>query len=402
MAVRFSMMARMVSVAVVAVAMTSARISSADDVKPESPPVEKASDAADGDEKSAPKIQVAILLDTSSSMSGLIGQARSQLWKVVNEYALARRDGKAPTVEVAVYEYGNSRLARKDGFVRKVVELTEDLDEVSEALFKLTTSGGSEHCGQVIERSVADLKWDDDTETLKCIFIAGNEAFTQGPVDYRKACQAAIEKGITVNTIHCGTHNVGVSGKWQEGALLADGSFMSIDHNQRVVEVPAPQDKELVRLSSELNTTYIAFGSHEKRASSLARQSAQDGNAANYSSGSAASRANFKSLGNYNCASWDLVDALNQGKVKLADIKKEQLPESLRKMTTEELKAHVAKNTAERKRLQEKVKVLNKERQDFLAKERKKLKGDKANSLDVAMIGAVRKQAEKKNYVFEK
>ena len=41
------------------------------------------------------RIQLAILLDTSNSMDGLIGQAKSQLWKVVNELARARRNGKA-------------------------------------------------------------------------------------------------------------------------------------------------------------------------------------------------------------------------------------------------------------------------------------------------------------------
>ena len=39
----------------------------------------------------APRVQIALLLDTSSSMNGLIDQARSQLWSVVNEFAAARR-----------------------------------------------------------------------------------------------------------------------------------------------------------------------------------------------------------------------------------------------------------------------------------------------------------------------
>ena len=42
------------------------------------------------------RIQLAILLDTSNSMDGLIGQAKSQLWNVVNELARARRSGRLP------------------------------------------------------------------------------------------------------------------------------------------------------------------------------------------------------------------------------------------------------------------------------------------------------------------
>lgn len=56
------------------------------------------------------RVQIALLLDTSNSMDGLIGQAKTQLWKVVNSFIDARRDGEAPFVEVALYEYGNNGL----------------------------------------------------------------------------------------------------------------------------------------------------------------------------------------------------------------------------------------------------------------------------------------------------
>ena len=40
-------------------------------------------------------IMIALLLDTSNSMDGLIDQAKSQLWKIVNEVAAAKSgDGK--------------------------------------------------------------------------------------------------------------------------------------------------------------------------------------------------------------------------------------------------------------------------------------------------------------------
>jgi hypothetical protein len=36
------------------------------------------------------KVQIALLLDTSNSMDGLIDQAKSQLWKIVNEMAFSQ------------------------------------------------------------------------------------------------------------------------------------------------------------------------------------------------------------------------------------------------------------------------------------------------------------------------
>ena len=39
------------------------------------------------------RIQVALLLDTSNSMDGLIEQAKTQLWKIVNELTSAEQKG---------------------------------------------------------------------------------------------------------------------------------------------------------------------------------------------------------------------------------------------------------------------------------------------------------------------
>jgi len=57
-----------------------------------------------------PTVQIGILLDTSSSMSGLIDQAKDQLWKIVNEVAKANKNNKEVTIEVGLFEYGKSAL----------------------------------------------------------------------------------------------------------------------------------------------------------------------------------------------------------------------------------------------------------------------------------------------------
>src|SRR3954471_11370743 len=74
-------------------------------------------------------ILLALLLDTSNSMDGLIEQAKSQLWKVVNELAAAKcTDGSRPSIKIALYEYGNDNLSPDEGYVRQVNGLTDDLD----------------------------------------------------------------------------------------------------------------------------------------------------------------------------------------------------------------------------------------------------------------------------------
>lgn len=152
-----------------------------------------------------PLIQMAILIDTSGSMQGLIEQAKTQLWKIVNEMALAKQKSRSPKLEVALYEYGKSSIPASEGYMRMIVPLSEDLDQISDELFKLRTNGGSEYCGEVIRKSVSNLKWNRKNNVLKVIFIAGNEPFTQGRVDYRISCKSAISKGIIVNTIFAET-----------------------------------------------------------------------------------------------------------------------------------------------------------------------------------------------------
>ncbi|MBI3466897.1 MAG: VWA domain-containing protein [Planctomycetes bacterium] len=343
-----------------------------------------------------PQVQLALLLDTSNSMDGLIEQAKSELWRIVNELIAARQNGVAPELHVALYEYGNNGLSKESGWIRMVSPLTTDLDKISEELFKLRTNGGQEYCGQVIQRAVKDLSWSTSGDALKMIVIAGNEPFSQGPVDYRKACKAAIAKGIMVNTIHCGP---GIPEDWREGALLADGKAMNIDQNQKVVHVDAPQDKEIARLGEELNKTYVAFGKEGQ--AGLSRQAAQDANAVNQSVGSAVERSRSKANAFYCNDSWDLVDAVCNNKVDLTKLKDDDLPENLKKMSLDERRAYIDSQLKCRHEIQAQVNELHKQRQAYVTEKTKELakKGDK--TLDQAIIGAIRAQATGKKFSFE-
>jgi len=364
-----------------------------------------------------PTIQVAILLDTSNSMDGLINQARTQLWKVVGEFTTIRLAGKTPKLEVALYEYGNDGLNAREGFLRLVVPLTANLDKVSEAMFALKTNGGQEYCGKVVDAATRQLVWSDSAKDVKCIFIAGNEPFTQGDVDYIKACKAAAAKGIAVNTIFCGPQKEGIRTHWQHGAQLADGSYMSVDQDRALAAESAPQDKELAQLGVQLNATYLAYGDATKRLEAAQRQSAQDANAARSAAGAAAARASFKASGLYRNAEWDLVDAVQEGKAKLESLTEDQLPEPIRNLTLEQKKTYVQKLADQRKLVQGQIAKVSLARKDYLAAQEKVLQAQIAASakstggamaakaaaapaarmtFEGAVIDAVRAQAKKK------
>jgi hypothetical protein len=252
-------------------------------------------------------IQLALLLDTSNSMDGLIDQAKSQLWKIVNELATTKKDGQVVNLFVALYEYGKDDIPLQEGHLRNIVPFTRDLDKISEELFNLKTNGGDEFCGQVILNAVDNLQWNKSNDILKIIFIAGNEPFTQGKVDYKTACARAIKKGIIVNTIFCGNYNEGIQTMWKDGADISDGRYMNIDQNAELVHIQAPQDDEIIKLGQELNKTYVAFGSEGK--DKKMNQAIQDVNAMGVSGEVMVQRSVTKSGAQYNNAGWDLVDA---------------------------------------------------------------------------------------------
>jgi hypothetical protein len=340
-----------------------------------------------------PVIQLALLLDNSGSMQGLIDQARSQLWTVVNHLARTKKAGQTPRLEVALYIYGERPT--------QILPFTDDLDAVSEKLFAISINGGDEYCGQVIQMSLNDLKWSDKPDVYKTIFIAGNEPFTQGPVDYRTSCEAAAGRGIIVNTIHCGSEAEGDAGKWADGARVGHGKYLCIESNKAIVAIAAPQDDEIAKLSAKLNETYVPYG--ERGAQNAQRQVAQDAFAASQPAAAAAGapllRAQSKASSLYQNATWDLVDAVvNQKTIKLDDVKEADLPENLRKMTPDQRKAYVEAQAKERTDIQGKIKGLGSEREKFIAEKRRESAAAGDKTLDSAILGAVGEQLKEKNF----
>lgn len=339
-----------------------------------------------------PSVEIAILLDTSNSMDGLISQAKTQLWNIVLQFADAKKNGKTPTLRVAVFEYGNSGLPATEDYIRQVVQLTDDMDKVSEALFALRTNGGDEYCGAVIKEALQRLDWSSEPNGYKAIFIAGNEPFTQGSVSYQESCSKAIQKGIVVNTIHCGDYSTGVSGKWKHGAEIAEGEFMNINQDRMIAQIKTPQDSIIIRLNAELNRTYLWYGAANKRKAYAANQIAQDNNA--LGAGSSISRIGTKAGKAYGNRGRDLVDSMTDDASILDNLDVSLLPEAMQKMTLKERKAHVKKLATMRAEIQKKIVEATKQRGTFIAEKQKAMPAAAADTFGAVVEEAVEEQLD--------
>lgn len=342
------------------------------------------------------RIQVAILLDTSNSMDGLIDQAKSRLWNIINTLTTLKYKGRAPVIEIALYEYGNDGLSVGSDYIRRVTPLTTDLDLISEKLFALRTNGGNEYCGAVIAQAVRQLEWRrSGGSDMKLVYIAGNEPFDQGSISYKESIRDARDKDIFVNTIFCGDKREGTQTFWKDGADRGLGKYFNIDADRKVRFIETPYDARIEACNERMNKTYIDYGS--QGASKRQSQVEQDRNAKSISKANYAERAVSKSKSAYKNESWDLVDKVKEDKYALDKMKKEDLPEELKDKNSTEIKAIVTEKTKERAAIQKEIETLSKQRQAYIDEENKKAKTE--DDLGAAISNSILDIAKLKGYV---
>ena len=148
------------------------------------------------------QVDLAIALDVSGSMEGLIASAKQRLWDIINELG---RSKPQPELRVAILSYGNPDYGHRSGYVRVDQPFTRDLDAVNETLFAFGTKGGDEYVARAVHASVNKLQWSNQADALRILFVAGNESAEQDPqIRIEQAVKVATGKDIFVNTIYCG------------------------------------------------------------------------------------------------------------------------------------------------------------------------------------------------------
>jgi hypothetical protein len=350
-----------------------------------------------------PKIQAAILLDVSSSMEGLIEQAKAQLWNMVSTMGKAKCSGDvSPQIEIALYEYGRTDNDIKKGYVKQLSGFTSDLDSLSKILFSLKTNGGDEYCGQVIQTSLKELQWDAAPENYKVIFIAGNENFLQGNVLYTTSCNEAKNKDVIVNTIYCGDRMQGIREHWNLNSECGNGSFTNINQNDKIDDIPTPYDSLLITMNGTLNPTYMAYNSLGGKK----MQEVVEVDAMNSGMSKSAGIKRTKVKGNskiYNQASWDLIDLKEKDNNAIAKLDRTTLPDSLQNKTNAELEKIVEEKRQQRSAAQKEIETLNAKRDAYIATEKIKNANNKNNAtnLETEVEKIIKEQAKRFNMKIE-
>jgi hypothetical protein len=343
-------------------------------------------------------VDVVLCLDTSSSMDGLIDSAKRKLWAVVNDMAKME---PTPSLRVGLYSYGNNTYDARRGWVRLEVPLTTDLDEVYKhiAALRCAPPNSDEFVARVTRDALAELKWADEKDALRLIFVCGNEPVDQDKeVTLESVAQTAKSKGVVINTIYCGPANHAETIGWCNFATSTGGKYANIDQNKVQAEtvIKTPFDDEIQKLGAKINETYLWYGL--RGADAKANQLAQDRAAAGVAGGVAAERSVTKAGAFYKNAECDLIDKMLAEKdFDLKKLKEEDLPPELKKLKPEERESFVKKRAADRAEIQKKVTELGAKRALYMEEERKKqprTAGDKA--LDEALRTILREEAAAK------
>jgi len=347
-----------------------------------------------------PTADIAILLDTSGSMQGLINQVRDGLWQTINGLGEIKKDGEVADLRLALYEYGSGVVSQEANFIQMLAPLTTDHTVIAQKLFATEAKGGTEYSGMAIQMASTDLAFSVDAGDFKSIVIAGNETIYQGPVDPLKAAEDSLSKDILVNSIFAGSQTIQVGGgfsgggfgcafcprpnptpapptdpqtelnpifaEWRDLAKSGGGESLNIDHNNSIPYIASPFDARIIAATEEISETYLPFGingeAEYRRMRDLDRDVRGSGN------GSYISWGNYRSgnFGQSTYATWDLVSALREGTLDLAVIPVSQLPITFRWLSPEERLEAVMVMEQKRKNLEDEVADLRAKRKIFV------------------------------------
>jgi Mg-chelatase subunit ChlD len=337
-----------------------------------------------------PKIEVVFCLDTTGSMGHLIEGAKRKIWSISNQIASGK---PTPELKVGLVAYRD----RGDAYVTRIIQLTEDLDAIHGHLRGFQAQGGNdapESVNQALDDAVNKIKWSTDKKTLRIIFLVGDappHMDYKDDVKYPVTCKKACEKAIIINTIQCGGDGE-CQKHWKEICKLAEGSYVQIPQDGGVVvAVATPFDKRLTEINSELARTTLVYGDEKAQSMGLAK----NGAAEKLDAPAAAARVAYQCKNGW-CATYDLLDNIKQGKVKLEDLKKEQLPKELQKLDVKEQKVYLDNLDKRRVELRKECLELDKKRSDWIDKKTAEdLKKDKGkDSFDNQVLEVLRNQAK--------
>lgn len=337
-------------------------------------------------------LEMVFVLDTTGSMGGLIEGAKQRIWGIINE---VMQKPSRPRVRVGLVAYRDVG----DEYVTKVLPITEDLDKAYTTLMSYKADGGGdepENVRKALSEGIKSAGWAPMARgTAQIVFLVGDappQNYVQEP-DVLATTLIAVKKNMIVNTIQCGAVN-GTKEIWQTIAARGEGKYFAIAQDGGVQAIATPYDTKLAELATQVGQTYLTYGSRSVQALNMSAQATVEVTVMEGASMTAqADRAVNKAVNSFQYDG-DIVQDVENEKIKIEDVKEDDLPDDLKKLPPAGRKKEIDKRIAERVKIRAEILELSKRRDAFLVDERKK-RGQQ-NGFDSAVAEALREQLLRK------
>ena len=339
------------------------------------------------------QIEVVFILDTTSSMSGLIQAAKEKIWSIASTMASAQQN---PDIKMGLVAFRD----RGDAYVTRTFDLSDDLDSMYTHLMDLRAEGGGdtpESVNQALFEAIHNISWSQGDHVYRVAFLVGDappHMDYHNDVKFPETLEVATEKGIVVNAIQSGRYDY-TRPSWQRIASLGNGTYFQVEDSGNAVAVATPFDEKLSALATKLEQTRLYFGDAEAKKIQQSKIDANKKLRDELSKEALARRAAFNvtASGKKNfLGESELVDAVTSGKVSLEEIDRKDLPASLQSMAPSEQMKVIAEQAQRRKDLEQEIKTLSASRSRFIKRKVEEAEGAD-DSLDEKIYRAVRNQA---------
>ncbi|MDY4006646.1 vWA domain-containing protein [Fusobacterium varium] len=335
-------------------------------------------------------VEIVFVLDTTGSMGGLIQGAKTKIWSIVNEVMQTHKDSK---VKIGLVAYRD----RGDVYVTKVTQLSENLDEIYSVLMGYKAQGGGddpEDVRKALHESLEVIQWSTPRENLsQIIFLVGDapphDDYNDSP-DTSDTAKKAKSRGIIINTIQCGDMPK-TDYYWKAIAQFGGGEYFHISGDGGVKVVTTPYDDKLYELNKRIDKTYITYGSSEERSEAVKKFDSEKYSMEAAPVEAKASRAINKAINKYSYSKEDLVQAVENNEISLKDIKDNELPENMQKMSLKAREGYIQSIIDTRKEIREEIIKVSREREQYILEQEKKGTAGKSE-FDSAVSEVLKKQ----------
>lgn len=298
---------------------------------------------------SRPKAEIAFCLDLSGSTNGLLDDVRDNLWHLVNYF---QRTNPETELRIAFVGFSRGSFGLENGYVNILSDLTSNYDYISFQLFSMVScvEKGDQFVGAALKASVHELSWSKDKNSKKIILLFGNSRADLGMYDYNKPVEAAVQKGITINSVYCvrQTLNPKDLPQWYSIADRTGGQLFTYRVTRRTpLKFRSEKTEELIEINNSLNDTYLPYDKKGRQFYDL--MIAADVNSLQMNERFFYSRMQTKLSSGYRdyLSSFDLVDFVKKND-KLPPFDRQYFPKDLAKVQPSEL-FEIAKIKAERR-----------------------------------------------------